>query len=750
MKRLARPVLLVFLAALLAGMAAFALLGRSGGDARRHADTLAALDALAEAETSLDRDLLRVMAGLLPHYDTLVLHGGRLRQLLDGLQDGSADLPDGALDDYHRRVTVKLAAAEQIKAASSMVNKEDSYLPFAVQRYAGTVPPARAVPVQQALIALTTGTVPTGTVPTGTVPAAADRLATVVAGFATAADPVLAGIGDHMQVLLEQRQVLADATTGYFAIDSRLALDRARDRYMAAYGNRQNRSAVLESGLQALAVALFLALGIAISRLGRAQEQAEQAHGQLVDAVDSLHEAFALFDHGRRLVLCNARYDALFPGHGRIEGFRPLLAVMRPWAVEGEAPLADGGPQQALVVNPVDGRAHLFRSQPTAGHGVVCLFTDITEHRQAETQIRKLTAAVEQSPVAIVVTDAEARMEYVNPRFLEMTGYTLDEVLGRNPSLLKSGEVVPAVYEEMWKTIAAGLTWRGELVNRRKNGELYWESATISPIRDGAARITHYVALKEDITRRKANEDLLLHANTDVERMLFAASHDLQEPVRLMQTYCQKLDRQLPPEAAATARESMDFIMAAARQAGLLINGLAAYSRSGHPADAFTPVDCASVARRAVAECLSANPRLDPRIRIGPLPVVQGDSVLLVMLLENLIGNALKFRHPERVPEVTIGAVRDGALWRIDVADNGIGIEPDYLPTITQPFSRLFPRATHPGAGLGLASCVKIARAHGGRLAVESQAGRGTVVHVWLPAAAMPQTAAVSDGAASP
>lgn len=723
MRRLARPVLLMFLAALLAGMAAFALLGRSGGDARRHAETLAALDALAEAETSLDRDLLRVMAGLLPHYDTLVLHGGRLRQLLDGLQGGTADLPDGVLADYRRLVTAKLAAAEQIKAASSMVNKEDAYLPFAVERYAAAVPPARAVPVQQALIGLTTG------------PAAADRLAAVVTGFAAAADPVLAGIGEHMQVLQEQRQVLADATTGYFAIDSRLALDRARDRYMAAYGARQDRSAVLESGLQALAVALFLALGVAISRLGRAQEQAEQAHGQLVDAVDSLHEAFALFDHGRRLVLCNARYDALFPGHGRIEGFRPLLAVMRPWAAEGEAPLTDGGPQQALVVNPVDGRSHLFRSQPTAGHGVVCLFTDITEHRLAETQIRKLTAAVEQSPVAIVITDAEARMEYVNPRFLEMTGYALDEVLGRNPSLLKSGEVVPTVYEEMWKTIAAGLTWRGELVNRRKNGELYWESTTISPIRDGGGRITHYVALKEDITQRKANEDLLLHANTDVERMLFAASHDLQEPVRLMQTYCQRLDRQLPPEAAAAARESMDFIMAAARQAGLLINGLAAYSRSGHPSEAFAPVDCANAARRAVAECLSASPLLNPLIRIGPLPVVQGDSVLLVMLLENLIGNALKFRHPDRAPEVAISAERDGALWRIDIADNGIGIERDYLPTITQPFSRLFPRATHPGAGLGLASCVKIARAHGGRLAVESQAGQGTVVHVWLPAA---------------
>ncbi len=731
MRRLARPVLVVFLAALLAGMAAFALLGRSGGDARRHAATLAALDALVEAETSLDRDLLRVMAGLLPHYDTLVSHGGRLQILLDDLQaaDSGADLPDDALAAYRRLVEAKLATAEQIKAAASMVSKEDSYLPFAVERFVATAPPLQAARVQQALIGLTAGA-------TSAAPTASDRMAARVDEFAAAADPVLAGIGAHMRVLLEQRRALADATAAYFAIDSRAALDGARAAYMTAYGIRQDRSAVLESGLQVLAVALFLALGVAISRLGRAQEQAEQAHGQLVDAVDSLQEAFALFDHGRRLVLCNARYDALFPGHGRIEGFRPLLAVMRPWQVDDEPPLADdGGARQALVVNPVDGRAHLFRSQPTAGHGVVCLFTDITEHRQAEAEIRKLTAAVEQSPVAIVVTDADARMEYVNPRFLEMTGYSEAEVLGSTPRMLKSGEVVPAVYEEMWKTISAGLTWRGELVNRRKNGELYWESATISPIRDGGGRITHYVALKEDVTRRKANEDLLLHANTDVERMLFAASHDLQEPVRLMQTYCQKLDRQLPPEAAATARESMDFIMAAARQLGLLINGLAAYSRSGRPSDAFAPVDCASVARRAVAECLAACPQLNPRIRIEHLPMVQGDSVLLVMLLENLISNAIKFRHPDRAPDIVIRAEADGAFWRIDVADNGIGIDEPYLATITQPFSRLFPRATHPGAGLGLASCVKIARAHGGRLALDSRPGQGTVVHVWLPAA---------------
>lgn len=734
MRRRLRPTLAVFLAAIAVAITAFVLLGRSGVDARRHAEVLGAFDALAQAETSLDRDLLQVMAGLLPHYDSVVAHSTRLLALFDqlGQLGGESGLAEDALAEYRGLVEAKLAASERIKTSATFVRKETSYLPFAVERFVAAADRAAGVAVQAALIGLTLGE--------GGIEAAdevgGNRLAAPVAGFAAAADPALRGIGQHMQVLMDQRQALAEATTDYFAIDSHAALGRARDVYMAAFAARQDLSAVLERGLELLAVGLFMALGLTISRLGRAHERAELAHSQLVDAVDSLQEAFALFDRGRRLVLSNARYDALFPGHGRVDSYRALLAAVRARLAEGEAaPADDGAAQQALLVEPADGRAHLFRSQPTADRGAVCLFTDLTEHRRAEAQIRKLNAAVEQSPLAIVITDADASIEYVNPRFLEMTGYGEHEVLGRNPRLLKSGEVGPEVYEEMWNTISAGLTWRGELANRRKGGEVYWENATISPIRDGLGRITHYVALKEDITQHKRNADLLLDASTDLERMLFAASHDFQEPVRLMQVYCQRLDRQLPDEAGAAARESMGFIAEAARQLGYLISGLAAYGRSGRPTDVFGPVDCASVVNRAVAACLAGGGAVRPQIRIAPLPVVQGDAVLLVMLFENLVSNALKFRHPDRAAEVAVSAQRDGDCWRLDVADNGIGIERQYLASVTHPFARLFPRATHPGAGLGLASCVKIARAHGGRLTIESEPGHGTVVHVWLPAA---------------
>ncbi len=137
----------------------------------------------------------------------------------------------------------------------------------------------------------------------------------------------------------------------------------------------------------------------------------------------------------------------------------------------------------------------------------VCI--DITEQRWIEEQNRKLSQAVEQSPVSIVMTDPEGTIEYVNPKFTEVTGYHFNEAIGQNPRILKSGRMDSAVYEKLWKTITSGREWHGELHNRKRNGDLYWEFATISPIRNAEGNITHFIAVKEDITERKRKEELL-------------------------------------------------------------------------------------------------------------------------------------------------------------------------------------------------------------------------------------------------
>ncbi|HSB16868.1 MAG TPA: PAS domain S-box protein [Bryobacteraceae bacterium] len=164
------------------------------------------------------------------------------------------------------------------------------------------------------------------------------------------------------------------------------------------------------------------------------------------------------------------------------------------------------------------------------GFGIVI---DITAQKEAEDQLRKLSVAVEQSPASIVITNTAADIEYVNPKFTELTGYTPSEVLGRNPRLLQSGETPPAVHRELWNTLRAGREWRGEFRNKKKNGELFWENASISPIKTASGAVTHYLAVKEDITERKRMEEEIsrqLRMNESIAEMsahlLSLASHE--------------------------------------------------------------------------------------------------------------------------------------------------------------------------------------------------------------------------------
>ena len=151
--------------------------------------------------------------------------------------------------------------------------------------------------------------------------------------------------------------------------------------------------------------------------------------------------------------------------------------------------------------------------------GIEC-FDDITERRQIEKELQKLSQAVAQSPGVVVITDTKGTIEYINPRFSMLTGYTAEEAIGRNPRIMKSGTHTPDFYKGMWSTIAAGNVWHGEICNRKKNGELYWESTAIAPVKNERGRITHYVAVKEDITERREMEIALTKSK---EQLLEAA-----------------------------------------------------------------------------------------------------------------------------------------------------------------------------------------------------------------------------------
>jgi PAS domain S-box-containing protein len=155
--------------------------------------------------------------------------------------------------------------------------------------------------------------------------------------------------------------------------------------------------------------------------------------------------------------------------------------------------------------------------------GVQGIFWDITESRRVGEQLRKLSLAVEQSPASVVITDPQGNIEYINHKFAEVTGYTLEEVIGKNPRVLKSGETPPQRYRELWETITAGREWHGEFHNKKKNGELFWESAIVTPIKNQSGDATHFLAIKEDITERKRTEQELRESEARFRSLTDAA-----------------------------------------------------------------------------------------------------------------------------------------------------------------------------------------------------------------------------------
>jgi signal transduction histidine kinase len=231
----------------------------------------------------------------------------------------------------------------------------------------------------------------------------------------------------------------------------------------------------------------------------------------------------------------------------------------------------------------------------------------------------------------------------------------------------------------------------------------------------------------------QATIDTLSRANAELERFAYVASHDLQEPVRTVVSFSQLLERRLGSQAEAEIREYLDFIIAGARRMGTLIHDLLEYSRAGNRQTAPGPVCLAEVLSAACDNLHALIEDRQAKLEAADLPTVKGDSMQLIELFQNLIANAIKFTHGDARPTVRIDAQPDGNFWLLSIADNGIGIEPEYFDRIFVIFQRLHNCETYPGTGVGLALCKRIVERHGGRIWVESQPGEGSVFRFTLP-----------------
>ncbi|MEI6492748.1 MAG: response regulator [Verrucomicrobiota bacterium] len=383
------------------------------------------------------------------------------------------------------------------------------------------------------------------------------------------------------------------------------------------------------------------------------------------------------------------------------------------------------------------------------GHPVRMFGTiqDITKRKQAEAELLTLRAAVEQSANMIEVTDPMGNIEYVNPAFEKGTGYSSAEAVGRNPRILKSSTQDATVYRNLWATILSGKIWRGEFHNRRKDGSLYWESATISPVLNSNGKIVHFIAIKENISERKEMEVRLSEALAHAEEgsrakteFLAIMSHELRTPLNGVLGFAELLvsTTSLDEEQNAYAkmiRKSGNHLLTIVQDIldfSSIENGALATRLGLESVAELVKASGETVWNSAKDKGISFQSVIEPAVP----DQILGDGQRIRQILINLLGNAVKFTSSGSVT-LCVAIVAEGGREFLDfsVADTGIGMSPDTIGIIFEPFTQadMKMNRTFGGTGLGLAISKRLAETMGGSLTVISTPGKGSTFTFRLP-----------------
>jgi PAS domain S-box-containing protein len=372
--------------------------------------------------------------------------------------------------------------------------------------------------------------------------------------------------------------------------------------------------------------------------------------------------------------------------------------------------------------------------------------TDISDRKQAEVQLRQQEAflksiydGTEQAIFVVDVSpDGELRYTNFNPVSERYAGVTNAQIQGKTPEQA-FGEVFGSTVRQNYeRCLQAGtsITYEEQL---DFEVHLIWTLTTLVPLRDERNQIYRIIGTATNITdRKKAELELqqqkqdLARSNDELQQFAYVASHDLQEPLRMITSYLELLQRRYKGQLDDKADRFIDYAVDGAARMQTLINDLLGYSRVGSRGQDFVRVECEAVLQSVLRNLQVAIAKSNATITHDPLPQVNADVTQLTQLFQNLIGNAIKFRREDPL-QIQIGAKRTNGKWLFSVRDNGIGIESQYAQRIFVIFQRLHSRTDYPGTGMGLAICKKIVERHGGTLWVESVPGEGSTFYFTLP-----------------
>lgn len=456
------------------------------------------------------------------------------------------------------------------------------------------------------------------------------------------------------------------------------------------------------------------------------------------------------------------------PGHvGHLAAFRAALAT-------ATATLPDG--EEEIRARDGVTRVWAFSTTPAGPLGTerrlfVTTAVDITARRQAAAELQALNDQLEQHIAqrtaaltrvndvvkrqsgqvreqtllldlvrdGILVRDLYGTIVYWNHGAASMYGWTKEQALGRVSHQLLGAEYPVPVAEIEKQVMRAGF-WEGDVVHVTQGGHRLIVESRWTLTRTERGTPEGFLEVHRDISQRRkaerallAKADALARSNHELEQFAYVASHDLQEPLRMVSNYTQLLARRYRDRLDADANEFIDFAVDGARRMQDLIHALLQYARVERSGREFSPVPADRIVADALSNLGGAIDESKAVIAVDPMPTLTCDASQLTQVFQNLIGNAVKFRQADRTPVVRVSATREDGAWRLLVTDNGIGIEPRYFDRIFQMFQRLHGRDEYSGTGIGLALCQKIVERHGGRMGVDSEPGRGTTFSFTVP-----------------
>jgi PAS domain S-box-containing protein len=507
-------------------------------------------------------------------------------------------------------------------------------------------------------------------------------------------------------------------------------------------------------------VALVFWTAYVVGRTDLARRLSEAQLRSQADLMNHAHEPLFVREQGGVIRSWNRGAESLY-GFSAAEAVgqrQPLLlSTQGPEVEEIDRCLRETGRWEGELAHTTrDGRRVLVEARMTSAPAddgrLLALVSerDITERRRDEEQLRLVRTALEAAANGVAITDGEGTLLWVNAAFTRLTGYSREEAIGRTPRLLKSGEQPPSFYENLWTTIMSGAPWQGSLVNRRKDGTLYHEDMTITPVSAASGEVTHFVAIKQDVTKRKETEAALREVDRRKTDFLAMLSHELRNPLAPIRNSLYLLEHGEP--GSEKSRRAQTVIERQVLLLTRLVDDLLDVTRisRGKIQLRRERIQLGDLVRHTVEDHHGGfeERRIELRLAVPASPLfIEGDPVRIAQIVGNLLQNALKFTESGGTVTVSLEEDRSRGQGVVKVRDDGAGLAPEMLSRIFEPFIQADTTLDRSkgGLGLGLALARGLTESHGGSIGASSDGpGKGSEFSIRLPLSEAPPASAIA------